>query len=410
MKNAIVLLIDGLGAPWIGPYGNTIIETPAFNRLAARSFLAEHVLIESPCLSRIYDSLLKGGHASFDASYFTARPPITQILRNQGVSTTVVVDELNADRLPITNTFDSKVVISLPFASRPVDEFDETWLAGFFAEVVSSVRGLSQPFLCWIHCPGLYAPWDAPYELRCSLVDDEDPAPPTLVKPPSFATQFDLDPDQQHGLTCAYGGQVILLDSLLDIFLDAIEPLLQHTLLIVSGIRGYPLGVHRVVGDAACPLYSELTHVPLLVRFPAEQIDGFRSQSLFQGGDLHATLAAWLGAADSASPLNVDLARVNEHPGLSFRQIAVCQAERETAIRTSYWYARTRLSADPQDESTFCELFAKPDDRWDANDVADRCPDICHDVAHVLNQLSQLDAKYDLSSINVPASLLVPPD
>ena len=46
-QHAIVLVVDRLAAPFLGPYGNTWLDTPQFNRLAASSMLMEHALIES---------------------------------------------------------------------------------------------------------------------------------------------------------------------------------------------------------------------------------------------------------------------------------------------------------------------------------------------------------------------------
>ena len=39
IRNAVVLVIDRLGADLLGAYGSTLFETPNFNRLAAQSLL-----------------------------------------------------------------------------------------------------------------------------------------------------------------------------------------------------------------------------------------------------------------------------------------------------------------------------------------------------------------------------------
>src|SRR5215510_6364278 len=61
--SAIVLVIDRLGAGWLGPYGNTWLDTPNFNRLAARSLLCETVLTDSPDLAVACRSFWTGRHA-----------------------------------------------------------------------------------------------------------------------------------------------------------------------------------------------------------------------------------------------------------------------------------------------------------------------------------------------------------
>ena len=46
MQHAIVLALDGLSPSFLGPYGNTWLETPAFNKLADESILAQQMLAE----------------------------------------------------------------------------------------------------------------------------------------------------------------------------------------------------------------------------------------------------------------------------------------------------------------------------------------------------------------------------
>jgi hypothetical protein len=410
MKNAVVLLIDGLSPMWIGPYGNTTVETPAFNHLAAGCFLAEHALIESPCLQSTYATVLQGGHGGQTLPNGGTYRSLPDVLRLQGVSSTIVLDEISAQQLPLTNTFDHKIVVPLTSDDSLADAVDQTWLAGFFAEAISTLRDLPRPFLYWMHCPGLRTSWDAPYAFRQALADEEDPAPPTFSRPPSYLLGPHCDPDELLGLSCACGGQIALLDAVLDVFLESFEPLTHDTLLIVAGLRGYPLGQHTVVGDADCRLYTELIQVPLLIRFPDERSGGFRTQALIQMGDVHATLAGWFDVPDTFSPMHFDLARANVEPRATFRQYAVCRTSDETAIRTAYWYSRIRTGTNGGDTAPTCELFVKPDDRWDSNDVAERCPERRADAIQLAGELGQARTVTELRSIVVPASLLRPPE
>ncbi len=63
MDNAIVIVVDRLGAGYLGPYGNTWIETPSCNRLAARSVLFEFALADAVDLATVYRSYWQGLHA-----------------------------------------------------------------------------------------------------------------------------------------------------------------------------------------------------------------------------------------------------------------------------------------------------------------------------------------------------------
>ena len=57
------LVIDRLQHGFLGAYGNTWIETPAFDRLAAESFVFDQMLIDSPQLGSLYRSFWQGRHA-----------------------------------------------------------------------------------------------------------------------------------------------------------------------------------------------------------------------------------------------------------------------------------------------------------------------------------------------------------
>ena len=56
MQHAIVLSLDRLSPSFLGPYGNTWLETPAFNQLADESLLAQQMLADSPDLELLFQS------------------------------------------------------------------------------------------------------------------------------------------------------------------------------------------------------------------------------------------------------------------------------------------------------------------------------------------------------------------
>src|SRR5690242_9353462 len=62
-KSVVVLAIDRLGAAWLGPYGNTWLDTPNFNQLAVRSTLFEMAIAATPDLAEAYRGLWAGRHA-----------------------------------------------------------------------------------------------------------------------------------------------------------------------------------------------------------------------------------------------------------------------------------------------------------------------------------------------------------
>ena len=86
-------------------------------------------------------------------------------------------------------------------------------------------------------------------------------------------------------------GQVALADMCLGMLLDCLDEhrLRGETLFVATSPRGYPLGEHRRVGPCDEPLYGELLHVPLLIRFPGSKHALVRS-SVSNG---HAPMSVW---------------------------------------------------------------------------------------------------------------------
>ena len=61
--NAICLVIDRLHAGYLGAWGNTWIETPWLDRLAAESLVFDQMLVDTPHLEPLYRSYWHGLHA-----------------------------------------------------------------------------------------------------------------------------------------------------------------------------------------------------------------------------------------------------------------------------------------------------------------------------------------------------------
>ena len=187
----------------------------------------------------------------------------------------------------------------------------------------------------------------------------------------------DYDPDQLLGISQAYAGQVSLLDVCVGALLEFLHesPTGQKTLLTLASARGFPLGEHRRVGAYDESLYGELVHVPLWLRFPDSLGQGARSHALVRPADLRSTLLDWWGIADPPqSPGAASLMPlVREETEWIRDRLCIVEGGRaptegwSRAIRTPAWYLRH--AAEP-------ELYAKPDDRWEVNDVADRCDEV----------------------------------
>jgi arylsulfatase A-like enzyme len=387
MKNAIVLVIDRLNASFLGPYGNTWVETPCFNRLAAESALFEFALSDSPHLPTIYRSMWSGLHAMSEPRRAAG---LAELAAAADVHTVLITDEDQVASHPLATGFDEQIMVPTPPITAAADEIGDTQLARLFGSAISWLQAefarpssSRHPFLLWIHSRGMQAPWDAPLEFRRSFADVEDPVPPDFVEPPIRWVLKDEDPDHVLGIQHAYAGQISLLDACLDVFLDArhAEGADREGLLLLTSSRGYALGEHGRIGPVDQTLYGEHLHVPCLAQYPEGREAMTRCHQLVQPSDLYATVLDWWNLPrPGASQWGNSLTHLLSGAVRSDRAGAISDTCR--ALRTAAWYLLSPGDTQP-------ELFAKPDDRWEANEVSDRCREVMPELVAVLDEFQQ---------------------
>jgi arylsulfatase A-like enzyme len=161
----------------------------------------------------------------------------------------------------------------------------------------------------------------------------------------------------------------------------------------ITSPRGYPLGEHRVVGAADDRLYNELVHVPLLVG-SSEGVGAFaRTNSLVVPADVFATVCDWFGSPSAESPWAASLLPSLRQAGdVASRDRVALRIGEDRALRTAGWQVRI-------DEDDRAELFAKPDDRWEVNEVSARCADITSAMREALEDFVNVRAKGDSTDL-----------
>jgi arylsulfatase A-like enzyme len=382
--NAICLMLDRLHVGHLGAYGNTWIQTPALDRLASESIVFDQALIDCPRLEMLYRSYWQGWHAMLLREPPAERPSLPAMLRDAGVTTTLLTDEQLVSRHAMAVDFDELVEIDPPWQAEGAREIEQTHFARCMVQVIDFLQSAHPPFMLWCHLGGLATAWDAPLEFRQMYWEEGDPPPPDSAEVPDRMLSQDYDPDELLGISQAYAGQVSLLDTCLGALVEFLRtsPAGKETLLAITSARGFPLGEHGRVGPCDEALYSELAHVPLMLRFPDLHGATARSQALVEPSDLWATLLDWWGIAQRPpSPTGASLLPIinGQHESPRDRLCIVGQ-DAQRAIRTPAWHLRSALEG---------ELFAKPDDRWDVNNVAIRCREVVECLTDALDQYQQ---------------------
>jgi len=384
--NAICIVVDRLHVGFLGTYGNSWVGTAAIDRLAADSLVLDQVLVDTPRLELLYRSYWSGQHALCPQQQ-AELPPLPELLRQAGVATVLLTDERLVSQHPLAGYFDELAVIDPRWEPRVPEEIEQTHLAGCFAQIIEHLEELSGPTLFWCHLAALGTVWDAPAEFRFRYHEEDDPQPYAAAEPPNRLLASDYDPDELWSVVQAYAAQVALLDVCMGGLLEYFRSsrLAQDTLLILTSARGFPLGEHRRIGACDEALYSELVQVPLVIRFPNGLAAAARTQNLVEPSDIWATLLDWWELPVADSPTAASLLPIAREQPVAWRDRLAAGAgasagQKQRIIRTPAWLLR---SAEGE------ELFVKPDDRWDANDVASRCPEVVDCLLDALAQFEQ---------------------
>jgi arylsulfatase A-like enzyme len=353
---AVVIVVDGLRASALGTYGNTVSPTPQLDEIAAQSLVVEWLLSNGSNTAKFYEDISASG-----------------ALRNSAIKRCLLTDD-PAVAEQLSEDFEEVLLVEVgvPESAR---EIDDTHAAQFFALALEQLAA-RQPLLSeaqsgglfWIHFSGLRGPWDAPLEMRAELMDEEDPLPPEFVTPP-IAEEDVEDVDDLLGYRAAYAAQVAVLDSCLGGFVEALDEITGTTekMVMLTSSSGFALGEHGCAGAECGRLYSEELHLPWLVMthetvVPLPRVTGFA-----QPADISATLDEWFSSDSKSQPGMSLIPYLSGEPGHLRDSVVVSSETGERLIRTRAWQLNVGQST---------ELYVKPDDRWEANDVASRCGEV----------------------------------
>ena len=372
---AVVICTDGLGARHLGTYGNLAFPTPHLDELAVGGWLFEFCQPRTLAPFHCFGNLVGG-------------------LEDLAVPSVLVTDDTQIAEHASAQCFDQVIALPTEDTSPLAAAADliETRLAAVFGLASQVLSAMDGPHLVWVQCRGLSGPWDAPLELREQFRGEEDPPIPEWVTPPVHPASTSepgnqagaWDPDELLAVYQAAAGQIQVFDQCLGTILDELTSR-ENTLIALTGLRGCPLGEHDVVGSSQPCLYGEAHQVPLIIRETGTS-ESRRIQPMVYTDLLPAVLRDWLPDASASTTTCEPL-----KPPESYFQPALLTSDAEgLALRTPAWCMIHATGEKP-------ELFVKPDDRFETNDIASRCPEI---VSKMLDLAERLQAHEPLKELD----------
>ncbi len=377
---ALVVVVRGLHLGHVGCYGNAWIDTPTLDRLAAEGVVFDQHYADNPDAGAARRAWRSGRYQlpSPDGATAAGGDDLVALLRGAGVATVLIDD-----------------------AGRPVPPaFAAGWdevIWGAAADALGRLAG-SDRRLLWLELPGLLPPWDVPEAyldpyLREPEGEDEDEAeeeptddPVPALTPWSGPVPDSIGADDDETflrLQRTYAAAVTCLDEELGSALDGLP---DDVLLAVTSDHGLPLGEHGAVGPGRPWPHDELIHVPLILRFPGGAGAGRRVSALTQSVDLMPTLLDAFGLPPPTGHGH-SLLPLARGAADAVRAYACCGCrsgdEVEWALRTPEW--GLVLPAGPPRAP---QLFVKPDDRWEVNDVRQHHLELAEHMEEVLREFA----------------------
>ena len=414
LRKAILVTIDGWGTNFVGAYGNSLCGTPNLDHFAANSIVFDRAYTSSSLLDAVLQSISNGQHPQ-------ERPlagpiELAEVLQTIGKQSIFMTDDPAVAELEWVQSFNESFCFDptqdeADSRDEEAADWTETRLAIFIEAALGELARFSEqsdglPDWTWLHLSGLAKTWDAPYEDRLQLCDEEDdPEPPRGIDPAEFEVTRASDPDTIFGAACGAAAQAKIIDQLwvwLDAFLDELVDR-EECLVILTGVRGYPLGEHRSVGFLDNELYSELIHIPLIVQ-PGKMLIGTRDNHLVQPMSIWVSIIDWLGIGESQlqlakaesekRPLSTNLFASHMDTAISpptLPPICYVAILETSSLQVPRWSAVWEQINDPtgMDSSEAIRLYLSPDDRWQQNDATSRAAEISEAMLNVRNAYSQ---------------------
>jgi len=340
--NVIVICCDTVRPDFLSCYGNTRVRTPNLEHLAGESVLFENCICEGP---PTFSTRLAWFSGKFTFPFFLVRRPtrqdllLAEILWDKGYQSAMISDGWHLHEptgLDVSRGFDfvqwirgqeADPVDAGQKLALPVGEYfkphpdnarvsaywrarleqyfrntahwkteQDTFVARVMTAALKWLR--RQPrrdnLFLWVDCFDPHEPWDP----RFNCHEEYDPGykGKLIIDPvPGYVAGYLTAAELRH-IKALYAGEVTLVDRWIGHFLEELRGMgfYDNSLIVFTSDHGHPFGEHGVIKKARPYPYTELVHVPLVVRLPGGKGAGRRVGSLVETVDLMPTLLEFM--------------------------------------------------------------------------------------------------------------------
>lgn len=404
---ATVIVLRGLHLGYLGCYGNDWIATPNLDQIATEGIVFDQHFADCPDGEAARRVWRTGMYALPPMPPLVGAPDLLALLRDRGVVTRLIVECSRFSEF----TEGWGAVWHVPpeaSADRPLDGIKELASEGL------DDLAAHQQWMLWMEMAALLPPWTIPAEQLDPYFhpgkpyeeEENNDGPDELLEPllaPLVGPLLTPAQESFQRLQSTYAAAVSMVDSAIGWFDEELHDrgLAEETLLIVTTDHGQALGEHGIVGPHRPWLHDELIHLPLLMRLPNGVEAGRRVAALTQSVDLFATLLAAFGIdsppGHGYSLLPLALGEVEQ-----LRSHACCGlrlGEREEwMLRTPEWSFLRPIAAPADDPPRPPQLYVKPDDRWEVNNVLQHHLELAERMERVLRAFASAPSRIALET------------
>ena len=403
----IVFLMDSLSRRYLPVYGNTWVQTPNIDRLAARSCVFDnHFVGSAPCMPARHD-ILTGRLEFLERNWSPVQPfdcTLPYMLHKHGVFSHMTTDHYHYFHLGGENYhahFDSWDFIRGQENDVWVSDFGKLPERPHYGQDKSQYRLNRERFrgeedypspktlrhaADWIEAHHDDDNWflmvdsfdpHEPFDFPDDSAEYPDEYEDTLFYWPAYTTTGQATLEAIEHARRRYAHLITMSDRWLGKALDVLDKydLWNDTMVILTTDHGYLLGEHGFMAKNYMPAYNEVYHIPMLVSLPG-MTETTRCGALTQNIDLMPTILDFHGIDVNTChhPLHgkslLPLIRGTQEKlrdaviyGMYGRQVNICDGR--------YTYFRAPDRADNQPLNLYTAMPSTICHYWDYDHISD---------------------------------------